>query len=332
MSSDELVSVIVPAYNAEATLPATLASIRAQTYEHLEILVVDDGSRDGTARLVVEAGKADPRIRLITQENAGVAAARNRGIDQAKGLYIAPVDADDLWQSRKIERQLRTLRSAGPDTALVYGWNALIDARGRIIRFDAHPMHVGDVLGQLCYGNFIGNGSCALMRRDAAIGAGGFDPSLRARNAQGCEDWKLFLRIAERSHFALVPDHLTGYRIAAEAMSGDVAQMLRSDALVRAETLERLPEHRLQLRWGRRNYIQWLLRRELEGAHWDNCRLLFRASLESETNRLRAAARTARFTARLAKHRLRRKDGPRPDFGVDFLPRPTPATPEDGTP
>src|SRR5947207_3624272 len=92
-----LVSVIVPVRDGESSIGDTLASAVGQTYEHLEILVVDDGSRDGT-RAVVEAWvQRDARVQLIVQKNAGVAAARNRAIAASRGEFIAPLDADDLW-------------------------------------------------------------------------------------------------------------------------------------------------------------------------------------------------------------------------------------------
>ena len=112
------------------------------------------------------------------------------------------------------------------------------------------------------------------MRRDLVLEAGGYDASLRARKAQGCEDWKLYLLLAERSHFALVPDHLVGYRQAATAMSGDVGQMLRSDAIVREEMLELHPNNTFQLEDGRLAYINWMLYRETENGNAANRKTL----------------------------------------------------------
>src|SRR5438045_2856629 len=94
----ELVTVIVPAYNAGVTIGATLDSIRAQTHTNLEVLVIDDGSTDATAKIVQRHASVDPRIRLIRQSNEGVAAPRNRGIAEARGEYLAPIDADALWR------------------------------------------------------------------------------------------------------------------------------------------------------------------------------------------------------------------------------------------
>ena len=134
-AGEDAVTAIIPAYNAEATLDETLRSVRAQTHRALEILVVDDGSRDGTPAIALAHAAADPRVRLIRQGNAGVAAARNRGIEEARAALVAPVDADDLWAPTKIERQVAALRRGGPRVALVYTWSALIDRESRVIGF-----------------------------------------------------------------------------------------------------------------------------------------------------------------------------------------------------
>src|SRR5262245_57856494 len=97
-----VVSVVVPAFNAGATLDQTLRSVRAQTYTHLEVIVVDDGSKDATAEIALAHAKSDARIRLVRQANGGVASARNAGIREARAALVAPIDADDLWAPTKI--------------------------------------------------------------------------------------------------------------------------------------------------------------------------------------------------------------------------------------
>src|SRR5262245_4518179 len=101
-----LASVIIPAYNAERFLRQAVESALAQSYPNVEVLVIDDGSTDGTRQLADELAKADGRLRVITQQNAGVGAARNRGIAEARGKYIAPLDADDFWYPEKLARQV----------------------------------------------------------------------------------------------------------------------------------------------------------------------------------------------------------------------------------
>ena len=301
----ELVSVVIPAYNAEGTIDETLASVREQTHRALEILVVDDGSSDATAARVEAHAAADPRVRLIRQENGGVAKARNTAIAAAKGAFIAPIDADDLWRPDKIERQLRAIVEGGAEVGLVYCWSSTIDAHGLVTSQDDTPGYDGDVIPLLLYGNFVGNGSCALMRKDAVLAVGGYDPSLRARGGQGCEDWKLYLSLARTHRFGVVLDYLVGYRRLPEAMSADIPQMLRSDALVRAEMRNAFVHHSKELDRGRWLYISWLLEREIESGTWERCLALLAIAEKEDDNMLRAATRKGRLRARFALRRLK---------------------------
>ena len=258
----EKVSVVIPAYNATATIDETMVSVRAQTYPDLEIIVVDDGSTDSTREIVASHARRDSRVRLVVQENAGVAAARNRGVAEATGELIAPVDADDLWAPTKIEEQMRALRRGGSRVGLVYTWFSIIDRDGVII--DAQrPNHEGDVLARLCRGNLVGNGSSPLIRKAAILGAGGYSAGLRAERAQGCEDFLLYFRIAENHQFAVVPACLTGYRQTQEAMSMDVLQMFRSYRIVAKEMAEKHPRHTAGIRWGEAHTAEYLLLRAL---------------------------------------------------------------------
>jgi glycosyltransferase involved in cell wall biosynthesis len=251
----DLVTVVIPACNAAATLDETLHSVRAQTYRHLEIIVVDDGSRDATAVIAERHAAEDPRVRLIIQANAGVAAARNRGIAAATGELIAPIDADDLWRPQKIEQQVAALRAGGPAVALVYTWSARIDANSRILDQSPGARHAGTVTYQICRSNFIGNGSAVLMRKSAVEEAGQYDPSLRARSAEGVEDWLLYFRIATRHQFAVVPDHLTGYRFLPTSMSANIGKMLKGHDIVAAEMCEKFPRWAPDIESGRLYYL-----------------------------------------------------------------------------
>ena len=260
MVSDQKVSVIVPAYNAEATLDETLMSVRAQTHGELEIIVVDDGSADRTAELAERHVGEDPRVRLIRKENGGVASARNRGIAEASADYIAPVDADDLWHPEKIERQLSALDPAGK-VGLVYCWFAIIDGQSRVMHLNSSSTSEGNVIDAMCVRNIVGNGSAPLMLRKAVEDAGGYDESLRARRAQGCEDYKLYFRIAETYDFALVRDYLVGYRELPENMSSDFRQMLRSRDLCAAEFASNHPRQVPRLSSGRARLLRFMISR-----------------------------------------------------------------------
>jgi glycosyltransferase involved in cell wall biosynthesis len=228
-----LVSVIIPAYNAERFLSTTLASARRQTHKNLEIIVVDDGSTDSTAAIAMEAADVDKRIRVLRQDNFGVAAARNRGIAESRGDYIAPLDADDVWHPQNVALQVAALEEAGPETAVSYAWCIVINEHGGFRAVVPHSkiQNRRRALACLIEGNFVGNASSSVIRRDAILAVGGYDTSLRARNAEGCEDQALYIALAERSDFAVVSRELIAYRSHPYSMSQDTARMKRSHIL-----------------------------------------------------------------------------------------------------
>ncbi|WGS18262.1 MULTISPECIES: glycosyltransferase family 2 protein [unclassified Bradyrhizobium] len=260
-----LVSVVIPAFNAEATIDETLCSVRSQSHERLEIIVVDDGSTDDTVAVAERHADRDPRITIIRQDNAGVAAARNAGWQAARAEFIAFIDADDLWAPGKIERQLQAMIDGGEKTGLVYSWYAWIDAKSRVSVKSDPVFHAGDVLDYLFESNFIGNGSSAMVRREALIAARGFESGLRASGAQGCEDLLFYCRVAESYHFAVVPEYEIGYRYLPNNMSSDMTRMFRSWMLVADEMAARHPDRIALLDRGISNYARWLLRRALTG-------------------------------------------------------------------
>ncbi|MDA9405999.1 glycosyltransferase family 2 protein [Bradyrhizobium sp. CCBAU 45384] len=262
-----LISVVIPAFNASATIDETLRSVRSQSHRELEIIVVDDGSTDDTVAVVQRHLVQDSRVTIIEQRNAGVAAARNAGWQAARADFVAFIDADDLWTPRKIEQQLQALLKAGERTGLVYSWYDWIDADSRVSARSDPVFHAGEVLDYLCQGNFIGNGSSALVRREALIAAKGFESGLRASGAEGCEDLLFYCRVAEAYHFAVVPEYQIGYRYLPNNMSSNMPRMFRSWMLVADEIMARHPERTAILDLGFRNYARWLLRRALTGGH-----------------------------------------------------------------
>ena len=245
------VSILTPAYNAATTLHETLASVQRQTFTEFEVIVVDDGSSDNTAAIAEQFGACDPRFRLIRQKNAGVAAARNTGLTASRAPLIAPLDADDVWHPEKLMRQMRRLSNTTSKTVLVYSWSVDIHDTSKIIdrRLDLDRFE-GNVYAALVLANFVGNSSVPLIRRDALMSIGGWDATLRAQNAQGCEDWRAYLRLAEIGDFALAPGFLTGYRQTVGAMSRQIRAMTRSHRLVLAEARARHPNlPRALFRW-----------------------------------------------------------------------------------
>jgi hypothetical protein len=324
--SHPLVAVIVPAYNSEATLDETLRSVRSQTHRALEVLVVDDGSTDGTAAVAERHVGEDHRVRLIRQPNGGVAKARNRAIAEAKADLIAPVDADDLWHPEKIERQLAALDSH-PNVGLVYTWFAKIDQLGRIIELEQRAVSEGNVLAALCVTNVVGHASSPLMLRAAIEKAGGYDESLRARGAQGCEDNELYLAIASDYDFALVREFLVGYRDMPQGMSSDYRQMLRSRDLSVQPTLRRHPELAGQLQVGRTKMLKWMISRAMSANDRRSVQSLLLEMMRT------APGAAMGYVARFATKRLpgRRSHPSDPRIGLPYLEAPNLVGPSIGT-
>lgn len=235
-----LVSIVIPAYNAEAFIGQTLRSVLDQSYLSLEVIVVDDGSRDRTAELIEAFAKDDPRVTLLRQPNCGVVAARNAAIEKAQGDYIAPIDADDIWWPEKLEKQVQCMLTAGPSVGLVYVWSLAIDDRGVVLEegYTASEEE-GDVFRALLLYNFVGNASTPLIRRESLERVGCYRGQLNAQDLQGCADWDLYLRIAERYHFKVVPAFLVGYRQLAGSMSTDLQAMAKSYHLMMADIRRR---------------------------------------------------------------------------------------------
>lgn len=223
-----LVSVVIPAFNASRTIERTLRSVMAQTYPNFEVIVVDDGSTDDTAAIVTSLSGLDARIFLVRKSNGGVASARNRGIREANGLYIAPLDADDVWLPENLSRQVTALAASKPETCFCFARSFSIDVFDNR-REPAGSVHIlaGDYVSLLRY-NWVGNGSSAVFRRDAIVSIGGYDETLRTRGAQGAEDWKLILQLSARHPGIFIEDALVGYRAMPDSLSMDPVTMTRS--------------------------------------------------------------------------------------------------------
>lgn len=304
--AEALVSVVVPAYDAAATIDVTLRSVRAQTYNHLEIIVVDDGSKDETAEIVQQHIALDARVRLIRQPNGGVASARNAGILDAHGDYIAPIDADDVWAPDKIARQVAAMK-ADPNTTLCYTWYACLDPMWCITGYGGRQTDEGDVFHLMCKTNLVGNGSGAMMRKDTLVAVGLYDPTLRARGGQGCEDYKVYLSLAAMGKVAVIKEFLTGYRISPHNMSSDAAQMCRSHLLVLDEFGKSHPEFAAELKAGRHSFAQWLVLRAVRELRLTKIiSLYFALAREDGVAAFALASRAPSFVAERAMLKLKR--------------------------
>jgi glycosyltransferase involved in cell wall biosynthesis len=242
MVEDPLVSVVIPVYNGQLFVGRTLASALAQTYDPLEIVVVDDGSIDRTSILVEAAAARDNRIRLFRTQKSGVAAARNFGILQARGELIAPLDADDLWHPEKIARLVEVMQASPSEVGLVYCWSIEIDENDLIIppisSLKGENTAQGHVTEELARGCFISPGSTPLIKRSCIDAVGGYDATLQP---PGADDWKLYLALSEICEFAMIPEYLVGYRQVSGSISRNVTAMGQSMENVARWIFERQP-------------------------------------------------------------------------------------------
>jgi len=245
-----LVSVIVPAFNAEATIEETLRSALAQIYRAIEIIVVDDGSVDATAQIVAALAAPDPRLRLIRTTNGGISRARNTAIAASSGSYVAPLDSDDLWHEEKIARQVAVMLGAAAPPGLVYSFFHRIDMASRPIAGEPPIACRGPVLHRLAYKPFVAAGA-PLFARAALIEAGCYDERLRH-----AEDHLLHLRVARRHPVELVEESHLGYRLRPGSLSHEAEAALASlklaTRLFRAECAD-VPAYVWRWAIGRRN-------------------------------------------------------------------------------
>ncbi|NET60616.1 MAG: glycosyltransferase [Symploca sp. SIO2E6] len=211
------ISVIIPAYNAENTIKETINSVLKQTFTDFELLVINDGSQDSTLEVI--SSVSDSRIRVFSYSNAGVCAARNRGIAEATGEYLSFIDADDLWTPDKLEAQLAALQ-ANPEAAVAYSWTDWIDESGQFLRPGSHIKSNGNVYSELLFRDFVASGSNPLIRKEALTQVGGFDESLTP-----AADWEMWLRLAAKYEFVNVPAAQILYRVSPNSMSANIWQM-----------------------------------------------------------------------------------------------------------
>lgn len=258
----------MPIYNAEAFLAQTLASVQAQTRQDWEMIAVDDGSQDLSAAIVRQFAQADPRIRLIQQTNAGVAAARNRGyVDLSpQSAYIILLDHDDVWEPDLLAQLTQGLE-ARPEACAAYGSMRVIDETGqampekniqekyaRFVDVIRNPLTVnadlrivssdknGATFGTLVVQNCIISPGLLLLRREALPTESLFDPVTAP-----CDDWDLYLRLTRKAPFVHVPQATLNYRLHQSNASwngGRMSMAWRAMARKACNAPENTPEQR----------------------------------------------------------------------------------------
>jgi len=264
------ISVIIPVHNGAAYLQAALDSVFAQTHPATEVIVVDDGSTDATPDILRRhAG----RIVLLSQEQRGLAATRNRALDVAQGELVSFLDADDIWQADKLERQVEHLR-AHPEHMVVHTAAGYIDTAGTLTTPMAQrpgPRPNGWAYRTLLERNTIFVSSVAIRRR-------ALDDMRFVLDATGCEDWELWLRLAKQHQFGYVDAPLVHYRIHGSNMSRQRESMCRMRVKVMDHVLN--DETRWSYRWmarrSRRSHVRELAQICCEQGRFDDARVYTR--------------------------------------------------------
>ena len=253
-----LISVIIPAYNAEKTILETIESVLKQTFLDFELIIINDGSQDSTLEII--SNLQDSRIKVFCYPNSGLSASRNRGIFHATGDYISFLDADDLWTPDKLEAQLKALQE-NPQAAVAYSWTKCIDEFGEVSRRGTHISVTGDVYKNLLVVNFLESGSNVLVRREAFNEVGVFDEFVSP-----AEDWDMWLRLAARYHFVAVPSPQVLYRVYSNSLSANVWKMEAACLQVIERAFQQVPKSLEPLKkYSLGNTYKYLTYKAIEG-------------------------------------------------------------------
>ncbi len=199
------ISVVIPSYNAERFVASAISSALSQTIPPCEVIVVDDGSTDGTKEAV---SRFDRNVKYIFQENAGPSVARNTGVRVARGDWVAFLDSDDYWDDTHLQ-QLMESAGAESEPALVYCGKKFVDVDGNVMAdgYKQTRFPSGWIFADLLTANYISSASVVIVKRKTFIESGGFNPQMR-----NAEDYELWLRIASVAPVCGVPVYTVNYR------------------------------------------------------------------------------------------------------------------------
>jgi glycosyltransferase involved in cell wall biosynthesis len=220
------VSIIIPTYNREHLLGRAIHSVLAQTYLEFELIIVDDGSTDNTERLVKSFNSE--KIKYIQyRENKGIVAARNTGIQSAKGDYIAFLDSDDKWMPEKLERQMRIFEKAPPEVGIVYtGFVIIRNNKKKYVLSGGITSKDGDVFSNLLKGDFV-LPSATLVKGECFKRAGMFDERFSP-----IEDSELFLRMSRYYQFKCINEPLVIYYPQPDSISANKSARIKPYRLI----------------------------------------------------------------------------------------------------
>ena len=239
------VSVVIPAFNAAWCLHKAIDSALAQEFRNFELLVIDDGSTDNTGAVLARYGDA---IQVVRQPNGGLSNARNSGIRESRGEFVAFLDADDWWLPRKLARQVILMRTQ-PTVGFVSTSARIEDMEGKLLNMWACTTCKGPFLPHLfgANGDVAGSGSAVMVRRALFDQVGGFDESLRS-----LEDVDMWMRLSAVANYACIDEPLTVVLKRPGSMSRNLDVMREASVRVMTKNRHLLPS-------------------ELQGAYWRKC-------------------------------------------------------------
>jgi len=225
-NEEPTVSVVIPAYNRAHSIGQAIQTVLNQTYQDLEIIVVDDGSSDNTEGVV--RGLKDIRIRYIRHEkNKGATAARNTGIKAAKGEYIAFQDSDDEWLPQKLEKQMKVFEKVPPKVGVVYtGFLRIVNGKKEYIPYSWVVQKEGDIHKELLKGSFITTPSL-VVRKKCFEKAGMFDERLPR-----LQDWELVLRLSKYYDFKFIEEPLLTSLFTSDSLSASEKARIKALKLI----------------------------------------------------------------------------------------------------
>lgn len=212
INGDELISVIIPTYNSKDFLPEAVASVLNQTYKNWELIIIDDGSTDGTEGSIKKIVNKADKINYFHKINGGQASARNYGISKSKGELIAFLDADDVWEKNKLEIQISTLKKIDADIIFT-GSLAFGNYNGSYIGLPENQRGIqsGETMFKELWYNCGITNSSVLIKKNSLVQLGGLDESQELR---GSEDYEYWLRMAKKNMtFFGIDQALVRYRI-----------------------------------------------------------------------------------------------------------------------
>lgn len=218
-----LVSVIIPSYNRAAFICRAVESALSQTYSHLEVIVVDDGSKDNTKDALKPFLS---KIKYIYQENRGNAAARNKGLENARGKYVAFLDSDDSWLNDKVARQTAFLEEHA-DHAFVYCGNYFIDENGQNVGTRLLQKGEEQTFDNLFIKNRILSLSLVLVRKSALDEVGWLDERLRQS-----PDYDLYLKLAKKYPYGCIDEPLCRYQLHSGNIRGNLEGRLKAHLMI----------------------------------------------------------------------------------------------------